>query len=155
MGKPARSRIGLRADEPLVEAGRRVVAVRARAVFDHGDGLFSVGQAERVHDMRVATRRLRAALEVFAVCFPPKEQRHVLREIRRLARALGERRDCDVQIELLDDLEGTISGSERRAVRMLRAGLVRERHRADRRVASALQRATHRRLADRLERLSA
>jgi hypothetical protein len=40
-------------------------------------------------------------------------------------------------------------------VRMLRAGLVRERHRADRRVASALQRATHRRLADRLERLSA
>ena len=33
-------------------------------------GVLDVGDIERVHDMRVATRRLRAALEIFGPCFP-------------------------------------------------------------------------------------
>ncbi len=54
--------------------------------------------------MRVATRRLRAVLEVFAACFPPEEFKPALRDVKRLADALGARRDPDVQLELLAEL---------------------------------------------------
>ena len=46
--------------------------------------------------MRVATRRLRAVLEIYEPCFPRKELRGVLRDVKALADALGERRDPDV-----------------------------------------------------------
>ena len=51
--------------------------------------------------MRVASRRLRAALPLFADCFPEKEYRLWLREIKKITRALGAARDTDVQIAFL------------------------------------------------------
>ena len=54
--------------------------------------------------MRVATRRLRAAIEVFWPCFPPKQGKQILAEVKALADALGERRDRDVAIEALGDV---------------------------------------------------
>ena len=51
--------------------------------------------------MRVASRRLRAALPLFANCFPEKEYRFWLREIKKITRALGAARDTDVQIAFL------------------------------------------------------
>ena len=46
----------------------------------HADGVLDTSDIERVHDMRVATRRLRAVLEVYAPCFPRK--RHAGRAAR-------------------------------------------------------------------------
>ena len=66
------------------------------------DGVLDIGDVERVHDMRVATRRLRAAMEVFEPCFPRKRFRKALKEVKALADALGERRDRDVEIEFLE-----------------------------------------------------
>lgn len=80
--------------------------MRADEVFAHADGVLDVEDIERVHDMRVATRRLRAALEVFAPCFPTKRHRKALKRVKALADALGERRDRDVAIEFLAGLVG-------------------------------------------------
>ena len=49
--------------------------------------MLDTSDIERVHDMRVATRRLRAALEVFEPCFPAKPYAQTLREVKRLADA--------------------------------------------------------------------
>jgi triphosphatase len=63
---------------------------------------------EELHDMRVATRRMRAALKLFSGALP--EQAGFYRnELKWLAGALGEVRDLDVQIE---HLEGLSSGQE-------------------------------------------
>ncbi len=53
---------------------------------------------EGVHQMRVAARRLRAALETFRAALPPElvDQR---RELRWLGRSLSDMRDLDVQRE--------------------------------------------------------
>ena len=51
--------------------------------------------------MRVASRRLRAALPLFSSCFPEKDFRHWMHEIKSVTRALGEARDTDVQIAFL------------------------------------------------------
>ena len=91
-------------DTPFAEAAARTVAVRARELWEHSEGVLDTADIERVHDMRVATRRLRAVLEIFAACFPEKRHRTVLREVKALADALGARRDPDVQLELLGEL---------------------------------------------------
>jgi CHAD domain-containing protein len=97
----AREVPGFDCEEPFGRAAARVVEVRAAEVFEHAGGVLDVDDIERVHDMRVATRRLRAALEVFAPCFPAKPHRKALKRVKALADALGERRDRDVTIEFL------------------------------------------------------
>ena len=58
---------------------------------------------EELHDMRVATRRMRAALKLFSGALP--EQAGFYRnELKWVAVALGEVRDLDVQIEHLEEL---------------------------------------------------
>lgn len=113
----------------LARTAVQVVEVRAAEVFAHADGVLDVGDVERVHDMRVATRRLRAALEVFEVCFPKKRHRKALKRVKALADALGGRRDPDVEIELLEGLAGEVAGRDRDAFDALVADL---RHRQQR-----------------------
>ncbi len=94
-------------------AARRVVKVRAKEVFKQADGVLDLGEVEHVHDMRVATRRLRAALEVFEDCFPRKRHHKALKRVKGLADALGERRDLDVEIELLESLADEVADEDR------------------------------------------
>jgi triphosphatase len=54
-----------------------------------------------LHDMRVATRRLRSALKFFEDALP-EEARHIRDELKFFAGVLGEVRDLDVQIEQLE-----------------------------------------------------
>jgi triphosphatase len=57
---------------------------------------------EELHDMRVATRRLRAALSMFADVLPVRFAR-LRDELGWVADALGEVRDLDVQLERTDE----------------------------------------------------
>ena len=100
--------IPLDGDEPFAAAAARVVAVRTEEVFEHLDGVLETADIERVHAARVATRRLRAVLEIFESCFERIAYKDVLRDVKRLADALGERRDPDVHLEAFagrDDVE--------------------------------------------------
>jgi CHAD domain-containing protein len=98
---------------------RRVVKVRSKEVFKHSKGVLDLDDVERVHDMRVATRRLRAALEVFEDCFPRKRHRKALKKVKALADALGERRDADVEIDLLEGLGDEVAAADRKALEAL------------------------------------
>jgi CHAD domain-containing protein len=98
------------------EAAARVVRVRSKEVFAHSEGVLDLGDVERVHDMRVATRRLRAALEIFEPCFPHKRHRKALKKVKALADALGERRDADVEIALLEGLVDEAEEADRGAL---------------------------------------
>ena len=68
---------------------------------------FEVGRAARtrtsdaVHDLWVATRRLRQLLRVFKPAFRGKELRKIRRELKRIMLAAGEVRNCDVSLKLL------------------------------------------------------
>jgi CHAD domain-containing protein len=73
--------------------------------------------------MRVATRRLRAALEVFEPCFPSKQFKSVLAEVKSIADALGERRDCDVAIALMEEFGDSIATPDRPGASSLTAQL--------------------------------
>ena len=104
---------GLDPEVPYATAAARVVAVRGRELIAHSEGVLELDDIEPLHDMRVATRRLRAALEVFAPCFPKKRHRAVLREVKGLADALGERRDRDVMIAQLEGIRDALTAADR------------------------------------------
>jgi len=69
------------------------------------DGVKTSEDSEYIHRMRVASRRLRAALPLFRPCFPDKQYRRWMQEITNITRALGEARDTDVQITFLSKYE--------------------------------------------------
>jgi CHAD domain-containing protein len=104
----ARDIPGLGPDIAMWEAASRTVQTRAAEVFSFATGVLDTGDIERVHDMRVATRRLRAALEVFRVCFPKPEFKAALRDVKDLADALGERRDPDVALEEVEQIKASL-----------------------------------------------
>jgi CHAD domain-containing protein len=115
----AREVPGFDCEEPFAGAAARVIEVRAAEVFAHSEGVLEMDEIERVHDMRVATRRLRAALEVFEPCFPAKRHRKALKRVKALADALGERRDRDVAIDFLEGFAGEAPEADREAVAAL------------------------------------
>lgn len=149
----AREVSGFDCEETFARAGRRVVAVRAAEVFEHCDGVLDRGDIEKLHDMRVATRRLRAALEVFEPCFPAKRHRKALKRVKELADALGERRDRDVEIEFLLSFLGEAPEADRPAVEALVEGLRKEQRQANDELAPYVKPKRLRKLRRRLRKL--
>jgi CHAD domain-containing protein len=146
----ARKIPGLDAGISFGQAAAGAVEVRSSEVFAFSDGVLDTSDPERVHDMRVATRRLRAALEIFAGCFPKGEHRALLREVKALADALGERRDPDVQIEALERIVAELGQGERPGVNGLVAELRVRQAQGNARVEEAIERAREERLEERL-----
>lgn len=96
---PASSSIPAERASPLLRQ-------RVRALFKQlPKGL--AGDEEAIHQMRVAGRRLRAALPLLARKPDGKRVKRALRVLRELTRAAGQSRDLDVGLDLLErHLEG-------------------------------------------------
>jgi CHAD domain-containing protein len=149
----ARKVPGFDCEEPFALAAARVVEVRTKEVVEHSAGVLDLDDIERVHDMRVATRRLRAAMEVFEPCFPPKRFKRTLVEVKALADALGERRDRDVAIEFLEGLAGAVDESDSPALAGLVESLCEEQRAANEALAPFVGRKKLKKLQRRLEKL--
>lgn len=59
------------------------------------------GDADSIHDVRVALRRLGRCLRLFAAFYPDRSGKKIRRRIARLMAAAGAVRDCDIAIELV------------------------------------------------------
>ena len=131
---------GLASETLFGDAAAAAVEVRAAEVFVHSAGVLDTKDVEGVHAMRVSTRRLRAALEVFAVCFPRKEHKRLLREVKALADALGERRDPDVAIGALTNAAAELTQAEDAGIASLTAELREDQRRGNAGLEQALER---------------
>lgn len=147
--------IAIRPDEEFADAAARIVRVRARELFEQSAGVLDATDIERVHAMRVASRRLRAVLEIFAVCFPRREHQAVLRDVKQLADALGERRDPDVQIAAMQAFTEQVDAIHRPGVELLVADLSQRQAAGNRVLERALDHAERTQLAARLQQLAA
>lgn len=113
--------------ESVEQFAKRIFTDLHRAITSHESGALD-GNAESVHDMRVAVRRLRVALTNFAVCMPKEDRKRLQSKLENLADALGGVRDMDVMIAAMKTSMLTRSEQEKTAV----AGLI-QRLRARRR----------------------
>lgn len=90
---------GVLPDDLISEAGRKVLRFQLVRMLQHEPGTRAGEDIEELHDMRVATRRMRAAFQVFGDYFDSETITPYLRGLRRTARALGAVRDLDVFME--------------------------------------------------------
>ena len=151
----ARDIPGLDGRHSFRAVGRAAVSVRAAEVFEHAAGVLDTDDIERVHDMRVATRRLRAVLEVFAPAFDKDEHKAVLKDVKALADALGARRDPDVQLAALATLGAALPEADRAGVEAFAGRLRTEQEDGNATLAAALKLMVEHDLEGRLERLAA
>jgi triphosphatase len=89
--------------EGSMPAGEVAFAILRRhfaTMLAHEPGVRLGEDPEELHDMRVATRRLRAALKLYKEVLPRRAERYE-RDLRFFAGALGEVRDLDVHLERL------------------------------------------------------
>lgn len=117
MSQPTPTR-GLGPDTRRDLAARRLVTARLADVRAYEQALAGSADVDAVHDMRVAARRLRAALQVFGrgAALGGRE-----RSVKRLQDALGQVRDLHVQLAWLDAAARGQRGAGRVALRGLRA----------------------------------
>ena len=81
------------------------------------------GEAEEVHQMRVATRRLRSTLRVFRPALEGPWCDRLRRRLSALADVLGDARDADVMLMRLDERIATLPDVDARSAEPLRAKL--------------------------------
>jgi CHAD domain-containing protein len=84
------------------------------------------GDVRSVHQARVATRRLRAALPVLRKSLDGHALTKAQARVRRMTRALGPVRELDVSLQLLDEFAGRAVATNR-AISRLRRALIEQR----------------------------
>jgi Uncharacterized conserved protein len=97
-------------------------------------------QVEALHDMRVGSRRLRAALSVFARVFPREDLQEIEKEVKAITDALGGVRDLDVQLEYLRELHDSLPENEAYGIGRLIARQTERRKEERKRLRKALER---------------
>jgi triphosphatase len=115
------------------------------AMLDHEAGTRIGEDPEELHDMRVATRHLRAALAQFAEALPIRAQQ-LRAEFGWLAAVLGTARDLDVQLEQLGEWAEGAAEADRAALADLAALLSAHRDVAREQLLVALDGARYSRL---------
>jgi len=79
----------------------RNIRKQAKALSRQIDGTRTGEDVECLHQARVASRRLRAALSTFRDCWPGRTFRKWRKQIRQFTVALGPARDMDVQVQYI------------------------------------------------------
>jgi CHAD domain-containing protein len=117
--RPCAGLMSIGPQENMAETGRRILLRQLEQMVSRQYGLPYHEDAEYVHEMRVAIRRLRAAIGVFRKGFADglKAENE---QLRTLADALGAARDADVFIEFIRGYLKTCP----RKIRPLLAGLL-------------------------------
>lgn len=94
--------LGMRPAQSMAEAGRVVWRHELMKMLLAEAGVRRGEEMEYVHDMRVATRRARAALAMFGPYYQAKTLDDYAKRLRKTARLLGGVRDMDVALAGLD-----------------------------------------------------
>ncbi|MHB8681728.1 MAG: CYTH and CHAD domain-containing protein [Acidimicrobiales bacterium] len=115
------------------------------AMLAHEAGTRLGEDREELHDMRVATRRMRAALSMFADALPVRAT-HVRSELGWVADVLGAVRDLDVQLERVEEWMHEVPEPDRSALGDLRDLLTGQRAEARAALLAALESSRYERL---------
>jgi CHAD domain-containing protein len=105
--------LGVVADDSMPEAARKVLSFHFARMQRREAGTRDGVDAEQLHAMRVATRRMRAAWRVFDRAFKAGKTKKLRRRLETLADRLGEVRDLDVLIEGLEAYRLSLDEAQR------------------------------------------
>jgi CHAD domain-containing protein len=139
---------GVVAEDLHAEAGRKVLRFHLARMLAREPGTRDGADAEELHGMRVATRRMRAAWRVFGDAYDPARTKAFRRRLRELAALLGGVRDLDVLIGATEAYGEAIGSADRAALRPLLAAWRSDRDLARVQLVVELDSKGHRRFVD-------
>lgn len=149
-GAPIPAGMRVTPEDLLCVAGRKVLAQQAYRMGANAEGAAHDRDVEFVHDLRVATRRARSALRLFAPALGARRCESLRQELAWAARLSSPVRDLDVFLEVLPaHLEH--AGVEEESRRWLSAWLGARRKAAQEVLAAGLATARFGRLLSRVE----
>ena len=108
----------------------KLIAGRWRELLKMLPAVTDGNDPEAVHDARVASRRLRAAMDAATGAFPERWYRSLHKDAKAITKALGSVRDYDGLLEKLAVDEASSDAAYRLGIRHLKAGISRERRKA-------------------------
>lgn len=80
------------------ETGREIILARLEELRELSECLYRPFDTEALHEMRIAAKRLRYAMELFASCWSEALTEHA-KEVAELQTSLGDLHDADVWLE--------------------------------------------------------
>jgi CHAD domain-containing protein len=92
---------GLSPDDTFRDAASKIILTKSAEMWHYAPGTIVGEDIEELHSMRVSSRRLRAAVDVCAPCFPRKAYGRLQKTVNGLTDALGAVRDADVMLDFL------------------------------------------------------
>jgi hypothetical protein len=111
---------GIHVKAPLRENARRILAFRLDEVLFWRHSLTDPAALTDLHNLRIAAKRLRYALESFEICFPGSKR--ILGKLTALQEAVGDIHDVDVLIDILRSrLRVVDAAAEQAAVQVMRS----------------------------------
>ncbi|MXY27937.1 CHAD domain-containing protein [Candidatus Poribacteria bacterium] len=123
--KPKTKRVS--PDETLETCARRIIVDYFRKMMSYKEGAEDGTDIEFVHDMRVTSRRLRAAMDNFADCFRERPFKKHYKKVKAITRTMGSVRDLDVLIARFQREVNTLSEVEQTDIHRLIEHLQHER----------------------------
>jgi hypothetical protein len=111
----ARKVTGLDPEGALAENMARVIEVRADELYSFIPDALDPAEVRRLHDMRIAAKRLRYLLELAEPLFGAEAKR-AAKVVKDLQDLLGEIHDCDELMPLVDDHVARVRAEDAAAV---------------------------------------
>lgn len=106
-------------DETLEVCARQIIVNYFHQMMSYKEGAKAGSDIEFVHEMRVTSRRLRAAMDNFADCFPEKSFKKQYKKIKLITQTMGAVRDLDVLIARFENELSTLPKIEQSDIRKL------------------------------------
>lgn len=108
---------GLDPRGPLMPNVARIVSVRLDELRGFADRALAPDASEAQHDLRIAAKRLRYALEIFAPCLG-EEAEAARRAAKRLRSVLGDLHDCDLMLARVKQIDSVVALLRQRRERL-------------------------------------
>lgn len=128
--KPSQSLPGIVPSDTVATAARKTLCFHFSRMLKHEAGSIDGTDIEELHDMRVAVRRLRAAVRLFRPYLPKQHAAYLRKDLRRLGRALGPARDYDVMLLNLADYRAALPAQSQESLEPLARRWQKKRGRA-------------------------
>ncbi len=114
--------VGVKPKKALRDNARLVIDKRLQELLSWRSALADPAEVSRLHDMRIAAKRLRYALEMFQVCFP--QTKDALKDLTDIQERIGDIHDLDVLLDLMRKRLQTLDADvEQAGVEIMASGL--------------------------------
>jgi len=124
---------------PIWIAARTLLAVRVDDFFSQWEMVLERFDPEEIHDLRVASRRLREGLTMFAPCYPPKHLSSIAKQVKEVTILLGEVRNTDEALLFFSTLADELHSESGEALTLLVAAFNKKRKKDEKHLREGLE----------------